>query len=211
MQYGVQANRMTLMKLRKRLAMAQRGHSLMKHKLDELMHAFRQEIDQLIELRREVEQRLETVYHRFVLGSGMLRSASVEALLSAPLIRSRVAIERQPLLNLKVPRIRTETEMESPPYGFMDSNADLDTSVQQLKDLLPELLRLAELQKRIELIIREITVTRRRVNALEYVLIPRIEEQVRFIQMKLDENERADVSRLMRIKAIIRGEEDRSR
>jgi V/A-type H+-transporting ATPase subunit D len=206
MLYTVSANRMTLLKLRKRLAMARRGHTLMKHKLDELMRIFQQEIKLVFELRQEVESRLREIYMRFVLGAGLLREEAIHGILSAPLAEAAVELSPGRLLNLKVPVVTAKVEMEEPPYGLLETTADLDECMQRLQQVIPQMLKLAAAQRRLELLVREIEVTRRRVNALEYVLIPQIEQQVRFIQMKLDETERADISRLMRIKSIIRGE-----
>jgi V/A-type H+-transporting ATPase subunit D len=206
MLYTVSANRMTLLKLRKRLAMARRGHTLMKHKLDELMRIFQQEIKLVFDLRQEVESRLREIYMRFVLGTGLLREEAIHGILSTPLAEVAVELSQGRLLNLKVPVIEARVEMEVPPFGLLETTADLDEYMQRLKQAIPQMLKLAAAQRRLELLVREIEVTRRRVNALEYVLIPQIEQQVRFIQMKLDETERADISRLMRIKSIIRGE-----
>jgi V/A-type H+-transporting ATPase subunit D len=197
---------MTLLKLRKRLAMARRGHTLMKHKLDELMRIFQQEIKLVFDLRQEVESRLREIYMRFVLGTGLLREEAIHGILSTPLAEVAVELSQGRLLNLKVPVIEARVEMEVPPFGLLETTADLDECMQRLKQAIPQMLKLAAAQRRLELLVREIEVTRRRVNALEYVLIPQIEQQVRFIQMKLDETERADISRLMRIKSIIRGE-----
>ncbi|RMD96476.1 MAG: V-type ATP synthase subunit D [Calditrichaeota bacterium] len=204
MVYGVHANRMTLMLLRKRLAMARRGHVLMKHKLDELMQIFRNEMDRLIKLRQEVEDQLQNLYTAFVFGRGLLRGESIQTVFASPRIRVEVKTRTTPLLNLRVPELQTTVSMEQPPYGLAETSADLDDAVQQFRETLPRLLELAEKQRRLEMVIREIKITRRRVNALEYVLIPRLEEQVHYIKIKLDEVERADITRLMRIKSIIR-------
>ena len=123
------------------------------------------------------------------------------------LLKTHLAVSSEHVLNLKMPAFDVTVEAETPPYGLLETTADLDSSVQRLQAALPLLFRLAQGQRRIELLHREIETTRRRVNALEYVLIPQIEEQAQLIQMKLDEMERANISRLMRIKSIIRKEE----
>jgi len=203
---NVNANRMTLLKLRKRLAMARRGHNLMKHKLDELIQIFQKEIRTVMEIRKEADELLNQVYRQFLLGKGLLREEALYNILAAPLIHLEIEQEQTYLLNFKVPVLRESMEISLPPYGLLETNSDMDESLQSFRQAIPLLLKLAENQRRMELVIREIETTRRRVNALEYILIPQIESQVRFIQNKLEEVERADTSRLMRIKSIIRGE-----
>ncbi len=206
MLHNVSANRMTLLKLRKRLVMARRGHNLLKHKLDELIQIFQKEIRSVMQMREEVDDLLNRVYRQFLLGKGVLREEALYNILAAPLIHLDIERKQVHLLNLKAPVLRGSVEISSPPYGFLETNSDLDGSLQSFRQAIPLLLKLAENQRRIELVIQEIETTRRRVNALEYILIPQIESQVRFIQNKLEEVERADTSRLMRIKSIIRGE-----
>lgn len=209
MLHNVSANRMTLLKLRKRLVMARRGHALMKHKLDELMRVFQKEIQKVKQLRKGTDEQLKEVYEQFLFGKGMLREEALYNILTSPLINIDVEEDQSHLLNLKVPVIREKIEMSTPPYGLLETNADMDKSLQRFRVAIQMLLRLAENQRRIDLLSHEIENTRRRVNALEYILIPQIESQVRFIQHKLEEVERANVSRLMRIKGIIRGEQER--
>lgn len=203
---NISPNRMTLLKLRKRLTMARRGHNLMKHKLDELIQIFQKEIRDVLQARKEVDDLLNHVYRQFLPGKGLLREEALYNILAAPLIKVTIEVEQSHLLNLKVPVLRESTEMSLPPYGLLETNCDMDESLRSLRRAIPMLLQLAQKQRQIELLIQEIETTRRRVNALEYILIPQIESQVRFIQNKLEEVERADTSRLMRIKSIIRGE-----
>ena len=206
MQQTVNANRMNLMRLRKRWALATRGHTLLKQKLDELMHLQQAAHKEWQETRGQVEDRLNTVYSHFILGSGLFRGQELDALLAAPLVKTQLTQTFQRLLNFRTPQFGLTAAMESPPYGFLETNSELDVAVRELKSALNDLVRLAQQQRRVELLAHEIKVTRRRVNALEYILIPSFEERIHFIQMKLDENERADINRLMRIKSIIRKE-----
>ena len=201
---GIHANRMMLMKLRKRLAMAKRGHTLMKHKLDELVHLFQQEVRDFNRFREELEKKLQLNYTAFVVGMGLFRGEYLNTFLATPFIRVSVEKQTTHLLNLKVPDFRVEVEMETPPFSLMETNSDVDRAVREEKSLILQLIRLAQRQRRVELLSREIKITRRRVNALEYELIPGIEQQVAYIKMKLEEAERGDTNRLMRIKSIIR-------
>ncbi len=207
MLYGVSANRMTLTKTRKRLAMARRGHTLMKHKLEELMRLFQDEVDHVLETQEAVEAQLRDVYTLFLLGKHRLRFEPASGARCMPLLQTHLAVSTEHVLNLKMPVLDATAKIEAPPYGLLETTADLDDSVRRLQTALPLLLRLAQGQQRLTMLHREIETTRRRVNALEYVLIPQIEETEQLIQMKLDEMERSNISRLMRIKSIIRKEE----
>ena len=206
MLFGVSANRMTLLNLRKRLSVARRGHTLMKHKYDELMHIFQEEIKAAFQLRRETDIQVKTVYNHSTIAKSMMDKTAISNLSAMPIIGIQLNETRENVLNLKVPAISANVMMDSPPYDLNWTNSDLDTSVKELAEVIPRLFQLAAIQKKLQLIAQEIEVTRRRVNALEYVLIPQLEEQIRYIQMKLDEAERSNNSRLMRIKSIIRGE-----
>jgi V/A-type H+-transporting ATPase subunit D len=206
MLYGVSANRMTLTRTRKRLGMARRGHTLMKHKLEELMRLFQDEVDHVLRMREDVATGLQEVYTLFLLGQSRLRYDSAAGVRCFPLLHTHLTVSSEHVLNLTMPVFSATVEVEQPPYGLLDTTADLDGSVQRLQAVLPLLLRLAQGQRRIELLKKEIETTHRRVNALEYVLIPQLEEQAQRIQMKLDEMDRANISRLMRIKSIIRKE-----
>lgn len=204
---NISANRMTLLKLKKRRTMARRGHSLMKQKLDELIHIFQQQHRAAVTLRQETDRRLHDVYRQFLFGKGTLREEALNSILAAPVINISIEEKQERLLNLLAPHFDCTIRLEAPPYGLLETNADLDESVRNLGAVIDSMLNLAALQRKIELLSREIETTRRRVNALEYILIPQIEAQVRFIKIKLDEVERADISRLMRIKSIIRGDQ----
>jgi V/A-type H+-transporting ATPase subunit D len=203
---GISANRMTLLKLRKRLARARRGHKLLKHKLDELMHIYQEEIEKALEAYETLGSSLKEVYVLFLLGKGLLREETLYSFLSAPSLRVTADTGTEHLLNIKVPRVTARVDVSSPPYGLIGTNSDLNSCVQTLPETVKEMVEFAQLQKKLELIVAEIERTRRRVNALEYILFPQMEGQVRFIQMKLEEAERADATRLMRVKSTIRGD-----
>lgn len=206
MLYGVTANRMTLMRTRKRLATARRGHTLMKHKMEELMRIFQVEIEHARALEGAVHTQLQHVYSQFLLGSAQTDSGSLRSLLVAAAFRIGVKVVRESVLNLRLPVLRCTTAGERPPYGLFASTDDLDESARALERSFPLLLQLAQAHRRLAQLIGELETTRRRVNALEYVLIPRLDERAAVIQMKLDEIERSNVSRLMRIKSVIRKE-----
>jgi V/A-type H+-transporting ATPase subunit D len=202
--YGVTANRMTLMKLRKRLNMASRGHTLLKHKLDELMKIFQDEIANLLDARSRLDVILNETYSSFAFAKSLMLDEAYQSVSLLPVVKMQLEISRENVLNIKTPVIKPGVHIESLPYELYSTNADLDDCIIRIKEVISAMLNMAEIQKRVELLIHEIEITRRRVNALEHVLIPQISAQVRFIKIKLDELERADITRLMRIKSIIR-------
>jgi V/A-type H+/Na+-transporting ATPase subunit D len=206
---AVSANRMVLARLRKRLGTAQRGHSLMKRKQEELVHRFRAAALEIGRLRGEVDVRLPEAYAIYLLGHDQLpHGADPPAFPSAPPVR--VAVNRSPrrVLNLTASRSEVDAAISLPPFGLAYTNTDLDASVLKLRTLLPVMIDLADRLQEMYLIRGEIIRTRRRVNALEYVLIPQIERDIKAVQMKLDEMERSNLSRLMRIKTVVRRQPD---
>ncbi len=206
-QIRVNPNRMELLRLRKRGATARRGHKLLKDKLDELMKEFQARISDNRRLRRDVERELQGAFGLFALaraeaGSGALASAlmSGEAL---PLLD----VAQQNLMSVRVPVFSLGELPEPGGYSLATTPAVLDTALTRLAAVAPRMIELAEREKAIELLAAEIERTRRRVNALEYVLIPTIDATVRDITMKLDEAERSNLTRLMKVKDMIAQQE----
>ena len=208
MTHGVAANRMTLMRTRRRLQIARRGHTLMKHKLEELIRIFQLEVAHAHGLEDEAAHTMHGVYESFAMGSAQAEPSALAAILSAPTFDVRLEVTHEAALNLRLPVISCRIEGEEPPYGLPGTNADLDESTRKLRASIPLLLRLAQTRRRLTLLIDALESTRRRVNALEYVLVPQLEQEASLIQMKLDEIERSNVSRLMRIKSIVRKESE---
>ena len=196
-------NRMELLRLRRRGVTAKRGHKLLKDKLDELMKEFQARITDNRRLRRDVERELQRAFGLFSLarteaGSGALASALMagEAL---PLLE----VSEKALMSVRVP-VFTLGELPEPGgYSLATTPAVLDSALARLAAVAPRMIELAEREKAIELLAAEIERTRRRVNALEYVLIPTIEATIRDITMKLDEAERGNLTRLMKVKDMI--------
>lgn len=211
MEIRVNPTRMELNRLKRRLAMAQRGHKLLKDKRDELMRKFLELIRENRSLRAKVEEELSCSFANFLLARAVMSPESLEEAIMFPMASVEVEVERLNLMNVRVPTFRLPKEEnqkgEVYPYGFANTSAELDTSISALSAVLPQLIRLAELEKAIYLLADEIEKTRRRVNALEHVLIPRLQDTIKYISMKLDENERGALTRLMKIKDIVRGKE----
>jgi V/A-type H+-transporting ATPase subunit D len=195
---------MELLRLRKRLRLAHRGHKLLKDKQDELMKRFMGLVHQIKELRLDVEAELEQASKRFLVARSVGGGEMVEAAVSMPTRKTSVEVGKQQVMNLVVPVFELKTEGKLASYGLATTPAELDTSLMAIERALERMVELASKEKALELIGDEIEKTRRRVNALEYVLIPNLEETIRYISMKLSEMERGNLTRLMVVKDIVR-------
>lgn len=204
MRLATNPTRMELLRLRKRLGLARRGHKLLKDKQDELMKRFMGLVHQIKDLRLSVEEELENAWRRFLVARSMGGSQVVENAVSAPTRKTTVEVGREQVMNLVVPVFSLKTEGKLASYGLAATPAELDTSLVAMEKVLGRMVELASKEKALELIGDEIERTRRRVNALEYILIPNLEETIRYISMKLSEMERGNLTRLMRVKEIVR-------
>ena len=204
MRLAVNPTRMELLRLRKRLALARRGHKLLKDKQDELMKRFMGLVTQIKELRLSVEEELEQSFKRFLVARSVGGGEVVETAVSLPTRKTNVEVGKQQVMNLVVPVFELKSEGKVASYGLATTPAELDTALMAMEKALGRMVELASKEKALELIGDEIEKTRRRVNALEYVLIPNLEETIRYISMKLSEMERGNLTRLMRVKEIVR-------
>lgn len=196
--------RMELSNLKKRKQVAVRGHKMMKDKRDELVRRFIVYARRNKELRDEVEKNLSLAMRSFVLARASMSGAEIEEALMYPARAASVEMGTISVLSIPVPKLTMETqEGYSYPYGYATTGAELDGAVQQLAEVLPLLLELAEIEKACSRLADEIEKTRRRVNALEYVMIPQFTETIRSIQMKLEENDRQNTTRLMKTKEML--------
>lgn len=199
----VNPNRMELLKLRRRRDVARRGHKLLKDKFDELLKEFIARIGENRRLRAEVERELASAYGLFAVARGEAGRAAIdEALLSGAPADLVTASERN-VMSVRVPEFALGEMPQPGGYSLATMPVVLDEALGALAAVAPKMLELAAREKAIELLAAEIERTRRRVNALEYVLIPSINETVRDIQMKLDEAERGNLTRLMKVKELI--------
>ena len=202
----VNPTRMALSELKLRLVTAKRGHKLLKDKQDELMRQFINLIKENKKLRMEVEKELSESFKSFLLASATMSPLFLESAVSFPKEKLSVDIKSKNIMSVNVPKMKfVKEEMEGSifPYGFVQTSAELDDTVIKLQKVLDNLLSLAEIEKSCQLMADEIEKTRRRVNALEYSTIPNLEETVKDIRMKLDENERATITRLMKVKQML--------
>lgn len=201
---NVKPTRMELSALKQRLAVSVRGHKLLKDKQDELMRQFIELIRKNNELREQVEQRLTAGMKSFVLAKSTLEEAFIEELVAIPPQSVSLDLQEKNIMSVYVPEMNftvVEQNQESDfKYGYLNSNSEIDESVEQISKVLPDLLALTEIEKTCQLLADEIEKTRRRVNALEYRMIPQLQETIYYIEMKLEEQERASITRIMKVK-----------
>lgn len=204
---NVNPTRMEMSRLKKRLQTAKRGHKLLKDKQDELMKRFIDLVKKNNELRKKVEEQLTESIKDFMMAKAVMSTQMFEEALIMPTEKILLDVSRRNVMSVNVPVMKFEREggegASIYPYGFAQTSGELDTAIKKLYDILPNLLSLAEIEKSCQLMADEIEKTRRRVNALEYVMIPQLEETIKYITMKLDENERGNLVRLMKVKTMI--------
>ena len=203
----VNPTRMELSRLKKKLNTATRGHKLLKDKRDELMRRFLEMVRENRALRMKVEEQLRQANANYILAKSSMSDETLKAALLAPKQEVYVSTSYRNVMSVDIPVFQTDTRTPDPndiySYGFAFTSADLDDAVKSLADVLPDLIKLAEIEKSCQLMADEIEKTRRRVNALEHVMIPETQEQIRYITRKLDENERSTQTRLMKVKDMM--------
>lgn len=199
--------RMELTRLKKKLVTAVCGHKLLKDKRDELMRQFLDLAKENMELRKAVEEGIRKANANFVTAKASMPEEALHTALMAPKQEVYLEAERKNVMSVEIPvfeyRIRTADPNDIYSYGFAFTSGDLDDAVRSLADVLPQMLELAEKEKACQLLAAEIEKTRRRVNALEHVMIPETRESIRYITMKLDENERSSQIRLLKVKDMM--------
>lgn len=198
----VRATRMELQQLRKRSALARRGHKLLKDKLDELMRQFKILIADYMGARQRIERDLRDAYREFLFARASMRRESLSDALSYPGAVAVVQSSTRKVMNLTLPVFDVSMEGSIYNYGTLDTTPELDASLDIYARILPGIVRLAGQEKAIGILASEIDRTRRRVNALEYILIPELEGAVSMIRLKLEEIERGNLTRLMKVKKM---------
>ena len=203
----VNPTRMELTRLKGKLRTAQRGHKLLKDKRDELMKQFLDTVREVRALRTEVEEELMTVHKSFTVASALMSSEALEQALLYPKQSVELTMSFKNIMSVNVPvydfQTKTKSDSDIYPYGFAATSGELDTAVDALAHVLQDMLRLAQIEKTSQLLAEEIEKTRRRVNALEYVKIPQMQEAIKYISMKLEENDRSTKVRLMKVKEMV--------
>lgn len=200
----INPTRMELTRLKKRLSTAKRGHKLLKDKQDEMVRQFMLIIKENDRLRKEVEDELKVINKSFNYANMKMSQEGIKEALMVPANNTTLSTGLKNIMNIKTPTIAYETpDVIDLTYGFAFTPSELDNSVIGLSKLLPKLIRLAEIEKSCNMLAFEIEKTRRRVNAIEYVMIPEMQTQIKYIIMKLEDNERSNIIRLMKSKEII--------
>ena len=204
---NVNPTRQELTRLKARLKTSVRGHKLLKDKRDELMKQFMDVVRENRALRQKVEEALTQAHASFTVASAIMSPEMLEQSLLYPKQSVELDMTFQNIMSVNVPiyhfKTRSDDAGEIYPYGFATTSGELDDAVDALSHVFRDMLRLAEIEKTSQLLAEEIEKTRRRVNALEYVKIPQMEESIKYISMKLDENERAATIRLMKVKDML--------
>ena len=204
---NVNPTRQELTRLKTRLKTSIRGHKLLKDKRDELMKQFMDVVRENRALRAKVEQSLMKAHASFTVASAVMSSEAMQQALLYPKQSVELDMTFKNIMSVNVPEYHFKTRNDDPgeiyPYGFAATSGELDTAVDALSQVFQDMLKLAQIEKTSQLLAEEIEKTRRRVNALEYVKIPQMQEAIKYISMKLDENERANTIRLMKVKDMI--------
>jgi len=206
---GKQINptRMELTRLKKKRITAIRGHKLLKDKRDELMRQYLDLVKENMEVRLRVEAGISSANKNFVIARASMSEAALNTALMAPKQEVSLMADEKNIMSVEIPeftyKTRTADTNDIYSYGFAFTSSDLDDAVKSLADIVPDMIRLAECEKTCQLMAAEIEKTRRRVNALEHMIIPETEENICYITMKLDENERSTQIRLMKVKDMM--------
>ena len=207
---NVNPTRMELTNLKRKLVTAQRGHKLLKDKRDELMRRFLELVRENKALRAEVEQAIAESNRHIAVARSVMQGESLDVALMLPRQEINLEITEKNVMSVPIPSyritFRSPRSEDIYPYGYVYTSSELDESVKALSGVFEKMLRLAEVEKSCQLLAAEIEKTRRRVNALEHVMIPQYQETIKYITMKLDENERSTTTRLMKIKDLMLSE-----
>ncbi|MBT9135199.1 MAG: V-type sodium ATPase subunit D [Firmicutes bacterium] len=204
MNLRINPTRMELLRLKKRVRVAKRGHKLLKDKRDELMKRFMALIRDVKNMRLTVEKRLMEAYRSFLVARAVMSPEVLEEAIMFPTQQVAININEVRMMSIIAPVFTLQQEGAMYSYGLASSSSDLDAALDTFSAVLPLLVELASVERSLDLLAEEIEKTRRRVNALEYVLIPNLEKTVKSIAMKLSEQERAAITRLMKIKDVVR-------
>lgn len=205
----VNPTRMELKKLQARYTTARRGHKLLKDKRDELMRQFLEVVRENKALRERVEERLAGVYQAFSVANAVMSPKMLEAAMICPAKEGSLEVIYRNRMSVTVPEYHLELQdngriaQNTTGYGLAFTSGELDDSLQALSDCMEDLIRLAQMEKTAQLLAKEIEKTRRRVNALEYIMIPQYLATMKSIKMKLEENERGNITRLMKVKDMM--------
>ena len=202
----VNPTRMELTRLKKKRLMAVRGHKLLKDKRDELMKQFISLMEKNKKLREKVEIGIKKANQMFLLAKSEMSDEALNVALLAPKQSVSIDVSSKNIMSVNTPVYTFHTEGGEDtllPYGFAQTSGELDAALEKMQAVFADMLELAQVEKTMQLLAQDIEKTRRRVNALEYVMIPQTQQNIRYISMKLDENERGNTTRLMKVKDMV--------
>ena len=209
---GVKPTRMELLAIRKKKELAKNGHKLLSEKRDALISRFFEIIDERMRVREEVREKLKDAYRSLMEAELSMGRLKIEGVAREVHEIGEVRISSMNIMGVLVPRIHWEMrEHDEPPYGFLDTTAKLDVYWKKMREAYKSIMKLAELESTLEMLAKEIEKTKRRVNALDHIFIPRLEATEKYIRMVLEEREREDFFRRKRIKAILMRRQDEER
>ena len=204
---AITPTRMVLKQLKGRLKTARRGHKLLKDKRDELMRQFMDVVKLNKQLRTRVEEGLTGAFASLQVASAIMSPEMLEQALLYPRQSVELGLTYKNIMSVNVPQYSFQTKNNDPseiyPYGFAQTSGELDDALDKMARVFEDMLELAQVEKTMQLLAEEIEKTRRRVNALEYVMIPELEGNIKYIAMKLEENENATKVRLLKVKEMV--------
>ncbi|MEM1513091.1 MAG: V-type ATP synthase subunit D [Candidatus Jordarchaeales archaeon] len=201
---GVHPTRMELLALKRRIVLAEKGHDLLKEKRDALVMHFFDILEDAGRLRRELNNALKEAFEALILAKMVMGPLKVEEAAMGAESLYEVEVSLQNIMGVKVPLLNIkEGKVKMPPYGFADTSAILDEATKKFREALKLAIQLAEVETAVKKLAEEIDKTKRRVNALKYIIIPKLENTIRYISLHLEEREREDLFRLKRVKAIL--------
>ncbi len=203
---AVNPNRMELIKLKRRLELAIRGYKLLKDKRDALIQIFIKLVHDNMKTKEEFDKKIKECMNKFLLATLYMSEDDLNSIFLFSQRKTIAKTEYQNIMSVKVPKYKIKEEGNLYTYGMVGTSPELDNSLKKYQEIIPLMIKMAELDKALVLLTEEIEKTRRRVNALEYVMIPNLEDTIKFITIKLDEMARSTNSAIMRIKDMIRGE-----
>ncbi len=200
----INATRMQLLQQKKKLALAKRGHKLLKDKLDGLVRQILGLVKSYRQLSGLLEQKLIDIFQKLAIASAQISEETLATAVECSKVTTSVNVNIKNLMGVKIPQYELKSQGDPFCYSFPDTPAELDQSLKEFMEILKDLVTLAEQNKTIEVIASTIIEIKRRVNALEYILIPEVSGNVRYIKMRLSEMERENIVSLMKIKDIVR-------
>ena len=200
---NINPTRMAMLGLKKKIKSAKRGHKLLKDKQDGLMQKFMEIIREAKRIRLEVEEKLGAAFKNFIRAGSIMEEEFLEGALLFSTAKTELSVKTKNVMSVRIPNFKLKQEGEVINYGYLQTSGELDMALQSFQDVFPLLIELAEIEKSAEALADELEKTRRRVNALEYRMIPDLEDTIKFISMKLGEMERSAVINTMIVKAKI--------